>query len=119
MNDKQMLRRFRHTGTHISLGGPMRKINDITGKLWHFEMHRYCGPAATTIEGEILDKQPPAKSPFWTAVTAWTQQGQKIEDGLCVWEKPVEVKLVWLGGKNYAEEGSALALQHGKIRRAL
>jgi hypothetical protein len=117
MSNKQTLKTIRHSGLHISFGGPARKINDITGKLWHFEMHRYCGPAATTIEGEILDKQPPAKSPFWTAVTAWAQQGQKIEDGLCVWTKPVEPKLVHIIGKYYAYEGSSFAFKYGKATK--
>lgn len=117
MTDKKLPRRIRHSGLHISFGGPMRKINDNTGKLWHFEMHRYCGPAATTIEGEILDKQPPVKSPFWAAVSAWAQQGQKIEDGLCVWTRPIEPKLVHLGGKHYAYEGSSFALKFGKAAK--
>lgn len=100
---------------HISLGGPTRQIIDGKGRSWHFEDHPYCGPAVTGRKGNIKDKQPPESSPFWDAVSWWCQQGKQVgPTGLCVWAKPRGVKLVHLGGKNYAEEGSALALKYGK-----
>lgn len=87
---------------HICYGGPDRKIVDEKGKLWHFEMHPYCGPIPTSKQGEPLKKEPPEKSSFWRVVTWWAQQGQKIgEDGLCVWIKPPEPKLIHLGGRHY------------------
>jgi hypothetical protein len=100
---------------HISMANAPLKIKDKTGKLWEFEMHRYCGPTVLDSRGEIKDKQPPAKSPFWDAVCFWVRQGEKItQDRLCIWTQPIEPKLVHLGGKNYAYEGSALALKFNK-----
>jgi hypothetical protein len=100
---------------HISMADAPLKINDKTGKLWHFEMHRYCGPAVLDTRGEIKNTQPPAKSPFWEAVSFWAQQGEKMTDGrLCAWTQPITPKLVHLGGKNYTYENSALALKFAK-----
>ena len=99
---------------HIFYAGPQRKIHDRTGKLWHFEMHPYCGPATTTLKGDIRDTQPPQSSPFWEAVSAWAQQGEKSVKGLCIWTRPIEEKWVNIGAGNYAHEGSALALKYGR-----
>jgi hypothetical protein len=78
----------------LRFGGPDRVIVDETGKRWNFEMHPYCGPMPTDKKGNPLKKDPPEESSFWRVVTWWAQQGQKIEDGLCVWTKPPEPKLI-------------------------
>lgn len=82
---------------------------DVDGKRWHFEMHPQYGPATTNARGDISAHQPGSRSPFWTAVTHWHQQGRKVKDGLCVWAAPPKEKLVHLGGRHYALAGSALA----------
>lgn len=100
---------------HISFGGPMRQIVDGKGKSWHFEDHPQFGPATTNRRGDIQATQPPELSPFWTAVTHWSQQGKHISTtGLCVWTTPPKQKTVCIGGSNYALEGSALALKYGE-----
>lgn len=100
---------------HIFYGGPDRKIKDTKGKVWKFEMHPQFGPAILDGRGDPADKQPGSRSPFWTAVTLWAQQGGVIgSDGLCVWESEPKPKLVHLGGRNYAVAGSTLAIKHGR-----
>lgn len=90
------------TMVHISFGGPDRVILDETGKRWNFEMHRYCGPIPTNKKGDPLKTEPPEKSSFWRVTSWWAQQGKKIDaDGLCVWKKPAEPKLIHLGGRHY------------------
>jgi hypothetical protein len=94
---------------HISLGGPDRFITDANGKLWTFEMHRYFGPSVLTKNGDIAKRQPGEKSPFWHAFTAWSQQGERVdENGRCIWIEPEKPRLIHLGGRNYAIEGSAI-----------
>lgn len=100
---------------HISVGGPTRQIVDGKGKSWHFEDHPKLGPATTNRRGDIQATQPLESSSFWTAVTHWYQQGKHISTtGLCVWTTPPKPKPVCIGGRNYAEAGSALALKFGK-----
>lgn len=100
---------------HISYGGPDRRIKDATGKVWNFEMHPYSGPATTNQRGEIAEKQPGERSPFWAAVTQWAQQGGVVDaTGLCQWTPEPEPALVHLGGRNYAIAGSALAKKYGR-----
>jgi hypothetical protein len=86
----------------ICVGGPDRAILDEKGQRWNFEMHPYCGPIPTDKKGNPLKKEPPEKSSFWRVVSWWAQQGGKIdENGLCVWQKPPEPKLIHLGGRHY------------------
>lgn len=100
---------------HILYGGPDRQIKDATGKVWRFEMHPYSGPAVQDDDGELADKQPGERSPFWTAVTLWAQQGAVIgPDGLCTWKPEPEPTLVHLGGRNYTIAGSGLAEKYGR-----
>lgn len=100
---------------HILYGGPDRQIKDATGKVWRFEMHPYSGPAVQDSRGELADKQPGERSPFWAAVALWAQQGAVIgPDGLCTWKPEPEPMLVHLGGRNYASAGSGLAEKHGR-----
>lgn len=104
---------------HISVGGPTRQILDGKGRSWHFEDHPHCGPVVSDRKGNIKDAQPPESSPFWTAVTHWYQQGKHISTtGLCVWTTPPKPKVVCIGGRNYALEGSALAERYGKEKTA-
>lgn len=99
---------------HISIGGPTRLIVDGKNRAWYFEDHPHFGPAVSDRKGNIKEDQPPESSPFWAAVSYWHQQGKVISDtGLCVWMTPPKPKLVRIGGKNYALEGSALAEKYG------
>ena len=100
---------------HIFHGGPTRRIKDADGKVWSFEMHPYCGPAATNQRGDPMGTQPGPRSPFWAAVTQWAQQGGVVDaSGLCQWTPEPQPELVHLGGRNFAAAGSALAEKHGR-----
>lgn len=84
-------------------------VIEVGGRRHTFEMHYYCGPAVLNKEGNPDDQQPGPRSPFWTAVTLWAQQGKHVgADGLCIWQPEPEPELVHLGGRNYAVKGSAL-----------
>lgn len=99
---------------HISYGGAQRVIIDAKGKRWDFEMHRYFGPSVTNRIGDIKDKQPGQRSPFWHALQLWIDQGEKLVGDVCQWVEPPAQEWVHLGGKNYALKGSTLALKYGK-----
>ena len=100
-------------GGIICIGGPTLRLA-VKGKLFHFEMNPFLGPWVMTPKtGMVADPQPPDNSPFWEAVSFWAQQGRQMDaDGVCLWSPPQVPKLVHLGGKHYAEEGSALAKRY-------
>lgn len=75
----------------------MHKIS-VRGIIYEFEMHPYCGPNILNRKGEPLKHQPIS---FLKAASLWSQQGQRIENGLCRWDCDREPILVHLGGKNW------------------
>ena len=92
---------MRRAFVFIFAGGPMRKIS-VDGKIYEFEMHPVCGPT-------ILDKSGgPAKSQpmkFLKAASLWAQQGQRVEDGLCVYDHPAEPITRHIGGRHHILTG--------------
>lgn len=86
-------------GLHIDIGGPTYAI-EVGGRTFHFELPAGCGLAVTSKDGREL-KDPPPKHPFWTAVDAWQNQGERVVDGKCVWKpiKPPKLRHLW--GNNY------------------
>lgn len=93
---------FGSTFAFIDCGGPEFDIS-VNGKIFHFEMHSYCGPVALDKrkgkEGSPLKNQP---QEFLEAASLWAQQGQNIDGkGLCIWfHEPKEI-LKHLGGKHW------------------
>lgn len=75
----------------------MRKIS-VNGKIIEFEMHPYCGPTILKRNGDPAVKQPAA---FLHAASLWAQQGQKIENDLCVWHHPPEMITEQIVGKHH------------------
>lgn len=75
----------------------MHKIS-VNGKIYEFEMHRYCGPNILNRKGEPIKNQP---ADFLKAASLWAQQGQRIEDGLCRWDHEPEPILEHIVGKHY------------------
>lgn len=99
---------------HISFGGPIRHIM-AKGKLYTFEMHHYCGPIPCKANGDPLATQPGPRSPFWEAVTLWSQQGERIGDnGLCIWDYPPQPITEHLGGRHYRVIGYTAATPGGE-----
>jgi len=97
---------------------PDLKILDITGKQFTFEDNPRFGPIVTTQNGAVSKNQPNAKASFWVIYQWWSDQGKKVgEDGFCVWVEPRKEKLVCIGGRNYAPEGSKLALKFGAAHK--
>jgi len=72
---------------HISWAGPIQIIVDENGKEWFFEMHNYCGPILLKKNGDPRERQPSEKSIFWEIVSQWAQQGNKVVDGYCVYDR--------------------------------
>ena len=68
---------------HVLMGGPEYDI-EVNGKRYHFEMHRYCGPVLLKKNGDPSQRQP---MEFLEAASFWAQQGQKVENGLCIWKR--------------------------------
>ena len=105
---------------HISLGGPDRVLVDGVGIVWRFEDHPRCGPIMLNRRGDPKPTQPSESSLFWDAWKAWADQGKRLEGmygnfPLCKWDEPPKPpRLVHLGGRNYAEEGSVLANKFGR-----
>ena len=77
---------------HISMAGPFQKIIDATGKEWFFEMHKYCGPFQLKKNGDPRSRQPNEGSVFWVIVSQWAQQGQKVKDGYCVYDRNIPIR---------------------------
>lgn len=46
-------------------------VADAAGKVWRFEMHRFCGPIILRADGEPKTMQPGSRSRFWPAYQAW------------------------------------------------
>jgi len=67
----------------VCVGGPDKKIR-VCGQVWHFEMHRYCGPMPLNKRTGAVREGSRA---FWKAVTHWAQQGERVDaDGICVYD---------------------------------
>lgn len=75
---------------HVSYGGPSYEI-DSGGKRWFFEWNHYGGPTVLNRKTEDpIVTQPAENSSFWDAVQWWDQQGRRLKDGLCVWNRHCE-----------------------------
>lgn len=79
----------------LDIGGSMHKIS-VNGKIYHFEMHPYCGPNILNKRtGSSVKNQPDA---FLVAASLWAQQGKRIDsDGICIWMREPEEILRHLG----------------------
>jgi len=81
----------------LDCGGPIHVIS-VNGKRYRFEMHPYCGPNVVNRKGDPLKHQP---TDFLKAASLWAQQGQQVENGLCVWFHEPEPILKHLGGNHF------------------
>lgn len=86
----------------------MRDIQ-VNGYVYHFEMHPYCGPNILNKRTEEPLKHQPME--FLEAASLWAKQGQKIENGLCVWYHKPKPILEHLGGRHYKVLGSYPAVR--------
>lgn len=55
----------------------VHEISDISGRVWRFEWHHFCGPMVVGTRGEPMARQPGTRSPFWLALTAWQDERKK------------------------------------------
>ena len=54
------------------------RLRDSKGRMWRFEFNALCGPTIFNSKGDAVDF-PNENSPFWAALTAWIQGGQKYK----------------------------------------
>lgn len=87
----------------ILTGGPEFDIQ-ANGKVYHFEMHPYCGPVALNKRTKNELKHQPMS--FLEAASLWAQQGQSVENGLCRWDHEPKPILKHLGGRHYQLVGN-------------
>jgi hypothetical protein len=80
----------------------------VNGKIYHFEMHKICGPTILKRNGDPVKHQPPC---FLFAASQWLQNGRQIENGLCVWFHEPKPILKHLGGKHFLINGELAAVR--------
>ncbi|HEX2879875.1 MAG TPA: hypothetical protein VHO25_10125 [Polyangiaceae bacterium] len=89
----------------LLLGGPQYGI-EIGGESYSFEMHPQLGPLPKADLGH--------KHEFWRAASLWVKQGERVENGIAIWEEPREVptftlreiKLCACGEQMYREKAA-------------
>ena len=62
-------------------GGP-EYVLEIGGESYPFEMHPQLGPLPLTEPGHAHE--------FWRVASLWVKQGQRVENGVAVWDEPQE-----------------------------
>lgn len=73
------------------------------GQVFRFEFSHRFGPMMIDKRGRTIDTAPPLKSPFWKALTAWSQQGCRLDDhGCAVYDLPPVRQYVRLCGRQWA-----------------
>lgn len=78
---------------------------DVNGKQYRFEDSDRFGPYFVGKRGQILDRQPGDRHPFWEAHDAWRRQGRRLDGDLCIWKPftPDKVRIVKRGRKSFVE----------------
>lgn len=80
------------TTRHYFPGGsmtvlPLLALKLPSGRVVHFEWHRYCGPNFVRKDGEPWARFPSERHPLWPAFEAWQRQGRRVdEQGNCIWD---------------------------------
>lgn len=87
-NDHHEGRCIRIDNGFLTIGGTTREI-EIRGKIYYFEMHRYCGPMAQNKNGE--ERKTPWPMYVWNAVQLWIDQGKQMDGDRCVYSSDHEV----------------------------
>lgn len=62
-----------------SLGSVGPFLMEINGRYRSFEFHGVCGPVLLDQNGDPLDRQPAASSPFWDLFAAWQKSGCHVD----------------------------------------
>lgn len=87
----------------ITVGGPTYTIA-VGGKDYRFELPPYCSLCPVNDDDSEREAEWPRE--VWRAVDLWCEQGQRVEDGKCVWNEPTPDPrpLIHLGGKHYTRD---------------
>ncbi|MCE5309672.1 MAG: hypothetical protein LLG20_18715 [Acidobacteriales bacterium] len=104
----------------ILFAGPEHRIR-IGAKVFTFEMHHYCGPSVLGKRGDPLATQPGPRHPFWTAVSLWEQQGERVDaEGMCIFDIPPAERFRHVAGRNYlADPNGEYELREPEIERLI
>jgi hypothetical protein len=79
-------------------------VIEAGGKFFRFEDSAQFGPALVNARGEILNRVPGERSPFWKAHSLWVRQGRRVEeDGItCIVTGPRPTYVRHIRGRQYA-----------------
>lgn len=96
-------RRVIVSGTCFDTWGAGPFVIIAKGKSFRFEDSDRFGPSLVKKNGDIADKQPGERSPFWSAHSAWVKQGRRLADDkvTCVYEPLKPTVLQRIGGWNF------------------
>ena len=77
---------------------------EVDGADYRFDWHDYMGPFPLNKRGG--ERLLAARHPFWKAVTHWSRQGKRTENGRCIWDQPPDppdplAGAIHLWGNNY------------------
>lgn len=103
-------RQFSIPGPDASDGTPSRIFIDcfgggdyrieVRGKVVRFEWSERFGPMPVNKDGSEAPSIGP-KHPFWRASSLWNLQGQRVENGMCIWHEPHRPEYETIGsGRN-------------------
>jgi hypothetical protein len=111
---------------------PVLALKLPTGRVVHFEWHRYCGPNFVRKDGEPWARFPSERHPLWWPFTLWQRQGRRVDaEGNCIWDpelepprarrRPEEARIEFLhgeGGEPMAPHRPILALDMDGVLHA-
>ncbi|PWB94636.1 hypothetical protein [Methylosinus sporium] len=110
---------------HIDAWGTGPFVICVGGKAFRFEDSDRFGPYLVSARGDVLDKQPSERSPFWRAHRIWARQGRRLEGEVCIWDEPKPTKVVKISGRrafvvDYGEEdGETIVVEDEAARTAI
>jgi len=90
-------------GTCFDTWGAGPFVITAKGKSFRFEDSDRFGPSLVKKNGDISDKQPSERSPFWAAHSAWVKQGRRLADDkvTCIYEPLKPTVLQRIGGRHF------------------
>ena len=97
----------------------------VADKAFRFEDSDRFGPYLVSKRGDILDRQPGERSPFWRAHRIWVRQGRRLEGEACIWDEPKPTKVVKVAGRmNFVveageEDGETIIVEDEAARQAI
>lgn len=90
-------------GTILTVGGPSLLIQ-VDSDEYQFEWHSYLGPMPESKNGVAITR---ARKNFYLAISLWSEQGNRIVDGRCIWDPVIEPEYLHVVGSIWVQASSA------------